>query len=92
MSNKHVNGDDPYRMTVSEAAKEIDGWVNNGGQIRVDAPHQGNNEVHAHLYLDNDPNTDLLIQIEPDPDPDPDPDDNHDSDDDDYGYGSDDDD
>ena len=70
MSNKHVNGDDPYRMTVSEAAKEIDGWVNNGGQIRVDAPHQGNNEVHAHLYLDNDPNTDLLIQIEPDPDDD----------------------
>lgn len=74
MPNKHVNGKDPYRMTTSEAAKEIDDWVNHGGQMRIDGPHQGNNEVHAHLYLDNDPSKDLLIQIDPDPDPDPDPD------------------
>jgi len=74
MANKHVNGDDPYRMTTSEAAKEIDNWVDNGGQMRIDGPHQGNDDVHAHLYLDNNPSEDLLIQIEPDPDPEPEPD------------------
>ena len=73
MANNHVNGDDPYRMTASEAAKEIDDWVNNGGQMRIDGPHQGNEEVHAHLYVDNNPSTDLLIQIDPDPDDNPDP-------------------
>lgn len=70
MGNKHVNGDDPYRMTASKAAKEIDNWVENGGQMRIDGPHQGNKEVHAHLYVDNKPSEDLLIQIEPDPDDD----------------------
>ena len=88
MPNNHVNGTDPYRMTASEAEKEIDNWVNNGGQMRIDGPHQGNDEVHAHLYLDNNPSTDILIQIDPDPnpnpnpDPDPDPDPDEDSDDD----------
>ena len=71
MANYHVNGDDPYRMTASEAAEEIDGWVENGGQMRIDGPHQGNDEPHAHLYLDDNPSEDLLIQIEPDPDPEP---------------------
>ena len=67
MPNKHINGDDPYRMTVSEAAKEIDDWTSHGGQVRVDGPHQGNEEVHAHLYIDDKPSEDILIQIEPDP-------------------------
>lgn len=67
MGNKHINGDDPYRMTASEAAREIDGWTDNGGQVRIDGPHQGNEEVHAHLYIDDKPSEDILIQIEPDP-------------------------
>jgi len=66
MANKHVNGDDPYRMSVSEARKEIDNWTENGGQMRIDSPHQGNPEVHAHLYVDNNPSEDILIQIHPD--------------------------
>ncbi len=94
MPNNHVNGTDPYRMTASEAAKEIDNWVDNGGQMRIDGPHQGNDEVHAHLYLDNNPSTDILIQIEPDPvsDPDDDPEDDpdEDSDGDSEGYSDDD--
>ena len=66
MANKHVNGDDPYHMSVSEARKEIDNWTENGGQMRIDGPHQGNNEVHAHLYVDNNPSEDILMQIHPD--------------------------
>ena len=66
MGNKHVNGKDPYVMSVSEAQKEIDGWCDNGGQVRIDGPHPGkNDEVHAHLSCDDNPNEDLLIQIVP---------------------------
>ena len=54
-------------MSVSEAEKEIDDWMNNGRQMRIDGLHQGNDEVHAPLYLDDNPYVDLLIQIEPDP-------------------------
>ena len=67
MGNKHINGDDPYRMTASEAAKEIDNWTANGGQVRIDGPHQGNEEVHAHLYIDDKPSEDILVQIKLDP-------------------------
>lgn len=65
MANKHINGDDPYRMSVSEAQQELQDWTDNGGQFRVDAPHSGNDEVHAHAYSDGNPNVDILIQIEP---------------------------
>ena len=65
MGNKHVNGDDPYQMSVSEAKKEIEDWTENGGQFRVDGPHQGNEQVHAHLYEDK-ASEDILIQIHPD--------------------------
>lgn len=75
MGNHHVNGDDPYRMTVSEARTEIDNWVDNGGQVRIDGPHQGNDEVHAHLYIDDTPSEDILVQIEPDPESESDDDD-----------------
>ena len=78
MANNHVNGKDPYHMTASEAKKEIDDWVANGGQVRIDGPHQGNDEVHAHLYLDK-ASTDLLIQIHPDEDDNEEEDDDNDS-------------
>jgi adenylosuccinate synthase len=45
---------------------ELDGWSEDGGQYRVDGPHPGkNDEVHAHLSLDGNPNEDILIQIRP---------------------------
>lgn len=65
MANNHLNGDNPYRMSVSEAQQELQDWTDNGGQFRVDAPHSGNNEVHVHAYIDNNSNEDILIQIEP---------------------------
>ena len=71
MANKHINGDDPYRMTASDARKEIDNWVDRGGQVRIDGPHQGNPEPHVHMYIDNKPSEDILIQLEPDPEPEP---------------------
>ncbi|MBO7556237.1 MAG: hypothetical protein J6T72_02430 [Alphaproteobacteria bacterium] len=52
-------------MSVSEAKKEIEDWTENGGQFRVDGPHQGNEQVHAHLYEDK-ASEDILIQIHPD--------------------------
>ena len=66
MGKKHVNGDDPYVMTVAEARDAIDEWTSHGGQVRTDGPHPGkNDEVHAHFYTDNNPSQDLLIQIIP---------------------------
>ena len=67
MSKKnHVNGDNPYVMSVAEAREEIDGWTSSGGQVRTDGPHPGkNDEPHIHFYSDNDPSRDILVQIVP---------------------------
>ena len=64
MGNKHVNGNDPYVMSPSEAAKEAQSWVEHGGTVRYDEENKHSTDAHYHL-IDNNPNEDLLIIIDP---------------------------
>lgn len=69
MGNKHVNGDDPYIMSPSEAAKEAQSWIDNGGSIRHDEANKHSPDEHYH-FIDNNPNEDLLVIVDPDLEPD----------------------
>ncbi len=64
MGNKHVNGQDPYVMSPSEAAREAKSWVEHGGGVRHDTPHPHNECEHYHLY-DQKQSEDLLILVGP---------------------------
>ena len=64
MGNKHVNGNDPYVMSPSEAEKEVKGWVDEGGTVRHDEANKHSPDEHYHL-IDGNPNEDLLIIVDP---------------------------
>lgn len=57
MGNKHYGS---YTMTEVEAREEAQKWVENGGHVREDHPHRGNESSHFHLY-DNKKSEDFLI-------------------------------
>ena len=43
MGNKHYGS---YTMTEAEAREEAQEWVENGGHVREDYPHGGNDSCH----------------------------------------------
>lgn len=64
MANNHINGEDPYRMSPSEASREVKSWVENGGTVRHDEKNKHSSEEHYHI-IDGNPNEDLLIIVDP---------------------------
>jgi len=61
MPNNHYGS---YNMTEEAARMEAKSWVENGGQVREDRPHQGNNSSHLHLYPYGKKSEDFVVNYE----------------------------
>jgi hypothetical protein len=60
MGNKHYGS---YTMSEADAREEAQKWVENGGHVREDYPHGGNDSTHLHLY-DDTKSEDFVINYE----------------------------